>query len=311
MAFSAYSSTRRLSLCCSIVGDEDTPAAAPTLQALMLLALGLDGTSLLLAAAACLLLVLLLSVLGLFLQGLLLGLLLAAAAAAAACLLLAALLIVLGLFVVMFLQGLLLGLRTWKLSRLLRNTVSGLLGWLLPAVGLLGSRALSVWLLAGQLTCADFAGEVHLARRLDGLGAACFLVSVLAAAAAAADAEGSASAGAAASIQGRDSLLSFGVELLLHVLAIASFGVAVLLAGFWPAAAVPGAAGILEVHAAVLVELFEFFRVTPLPAALSLLLGEAFGLFCLPQPRLRCCCCRLLLAQADGLLCSSDMHSRS
>jgi hypothetical protein len=278
----------------------------------MLLALGLDGISLLLAAAACLLLVLLLSVMGLFLQGLLLGLLLAAAAAA--CLLPAALLIVLGLVNVVLLQGLLLWLRTWKLSRLLRNTVLGLFGWLLRTVGLLGSRVLSVWLLAGQLTCADFAGEAHLAQCLAGLCAACVSVSVWAAAASAADAEGSASADVAASIEGRDSLLSFGVELLLHVLAIAAFEVAVLLAGIWPAA-VPGAAGILEVHAAFLLRIFEFFRVTPLPAALSLLLGEAFGLFCFPhcgwQPRLRCCCCRLLLAQADGLLCSSDMRSGS
>jgi hypothetical protein len=234
----------------------------------MLLALGLAGTSLLLAAAACLpalLVVLAPTVLGL-----------------------------------LFLQGLLLGLRTWKLSRLLRSIVLRLFGWLLlllRAVGLLGSRQLSVWLLAGQLTCTGFAGEPHLARRLAGMGAACAFES------SAADAEGSADA--AASFEGRASLLSLGVQ-LLHVLAMASFGVAVLLAGIWPAAAVPGAAGILEIHAAVLENTVDFFEVTSLPSALSLLLSEAFGLCCLLR-----CCCRLFVTQAVVLFCSSDRASDS
>jgi hypothetical protein len=104
MAFSAYNSTRRRSLCCSIVGDAGYAAAA-MLQALPLLPLGLDGTSLLLAAAACL----------------------------------PTLLVVL----LLFLAGLLLELRCCQLSRLLRS-VSDLNDWLLRAVGLLGSLLLSV-----------------------------------------------------------------------------------------------------------------------------------------------------------------------
>jgi hypothetical protein len=73
------------------------------------------------------------------------------------------------------------------------------------------------------------------------------------------------------------------------------------------AAAVLGAAGILEEHAAVLGRALEFFGLTSAASPCLLLHGKALVLFCL----LRCCCCRLLIRQADGLFCSSGGVSGS
>lgn len=222
MAFSAYSSTRRRSLCCSMVGDADATAAAAAavaLQVLMQLPLGLDGTSRLLAGIA-------------------------------ACLLLPMLLLLL------FLAGLLLGLRSRQLSRLLRSML-GLLGSsMLCAVGLLGSLLLSAWLLAGQATRAGLAGEQHAACRL--AGQAVGVAGSASAPSACCPQVGektvpvSAASVAAVSSTGNDSLLTL-VDVLPHVSLVSSLCFVALLlvpdfssAETCAATAVPGAAGILE-----------------------------------------------------------------